>query len=298
MIWQELAIGRSELGTTRPLASGGQGRIFRVPDLYLPDAPVPLVYKEYLPSGPPVSPAGLANIIALRAPLRPEQKLWFDSHLAWPLRIVVDREQGGDTAIGVVMRLIPADFFQTVTLNGEKREVARESRYLFGDRAGASQLSLAYPDLATRRLLCLRLAYLIAFLHRHEIVFGDVSSRNILYRLTPTPDVLLVDCDAVRKVGSAAVVPQGHSPEFMPPDPYEPQSVATDLFKMGIYIVRVLAPGVRVTLEQAGEVGDAVLDATGARMLRASIGADPAGRPAALEWYRYFRSLTAGQSPA
>jgi len=168
----------------------------------------------------------------------------------------------------------------------------REARFLFLDRQAATQRGLEFPDLAVRLLLCQRLAYLIAFLHNNGIVFGDISSRNVLYCLAPTPGVLLVDCDAVRKVGSAPVVAQGHAPDFMPPNPYSPQSITTDLFKLGLFIIRTLSPGVVVTSDNASDTAAGVLDETGAAMVTASVGHDAALRPSALAWYRYFRGFT------
>ena len=291
--WRELALPRSALGVVVPLGHGGQGTLYRVPDFHLPEVPVPLVYKEYRQPGPPVAPQGIANIISLRSPLAQAQLPWFDSHLIWPLRIVADDREGTHATVsGIVMRLIPTAFYETVNLGTERRRAPREARFLFYDRATASRHEIEFPEWSARLLLCQRLAYLIAFLHNNGIVFGDISSRNVLYCLSPTPDVLLVDCDAVRKVGSAAVVAQGHAPDFMPPDPYEPQSIMTDLFKLGLFIVRVLAPGALVTYDKAGEFADAVLDPTGAAMAAASVGRDPRQRPPALAWYRYFRTLT------
>jgi DNA-binding helix-hairpin-helix protein with protein kinase domain len=292
--YRDLTITRDRLGECRPLGSGGQGRIFLVPELDLPGGGGPFVYKEYLPDGAAVSAQGMANIISLRVSLGPEQLAWFDNHLAWPLRIVVDQDRTGDVVVGVVMRLIPAAFFEVVSLTGPRREMPREARALFYDRARAERENLRYPDSRERHLLCMRLAYVIAFLHRHQIVFGDISSRNVLYRLAPTPDVLLVDCDAVRKVGTAPVVAQGHTPEFMPPDPYEPQSIGTDLFKLGMFVARILSPGRALSVADVDAGAPNILEPTGARMLRASLRREPAGRPTALDWYRYFHAVTGG----
>jgi len=293
MTWQELALARPALGRLLPLGGGGQGKIFRLPDFHLAEAPVPLIYKEYRETAGEVAPQGIANLITLRSVLAREQQPWFDSHLVWPLRLVVDDLDAADaTVAGIVMRLIPGAFFTSIRLGAEAHRVPREARFLFLDRQNARQRELEFPDLAARLLLCQRLAYLIAFLHNKDIVFGDISSRNVLYCLSPTPDVLLVDCDAVRKVGSAPAVAQGHAPDFLPPNPYSPQSIATDLFKLGLFIVRALSPGVVITSDTAGDAASGVLDRTGAVMAATSVGRDPGLRPSALEWYRYFRSLT------
>jgi hypothetical protein len=293
MTWRDLALARPALGALLPLGGGGQGKIFRLPEFHLAEVPVPLIYKEYRETSGGVAPQGVANVITLRAAVAREQQPWFDSHLVWPLRLVVDDLDAADaTVAGIVMRLIPGAFFTELRLGGETHRVPREARFLFLDRRDAAQRGLDFPDLAARLLLCQRLAYLIAFLHRNDIVFGDISSRNVLYCLAPTPDVLLVDCDAVRKVGSAPVVAQGHAPDFMPPNPRSPQSITTDLFKLGLFVIRALSPGAVVTADTAGRTAAGTLDRTGATLVAASVGHDPAARPSALAWYRYFRSLT------
>ncbi|WP_239310466.1 MULTISPECIES: hypothetical protein [unclassified Frankia] len=299
MRWQDAAVARQQLGRVEPLGRGGQARIYRLPDFDLPGVAVPLVYKEYHSALGRVPPQGMANIIALRLALPAEQRLWFDTHLTWPLRIVVDN---GDVpararVAGVVMRLIPDAFFQLFpTPAGRPERQPNEARSLFVDPARLRSIGLPLPSRAQRWWLCLRLAYLVAFLHNQGIVFGDISARNVLYRLWPTPDVLLVDCDAVRKVGNAPVVDQGHTPDFFPPAAHEPQSISSDLFKLGLFIVRALVPGRMVTADDAVAAAGGVLDRTGVDLLRASVSGDPQARPAALVWYRYLRS-GAGSHP-
>ncbi|AEH08889.1 MULTISPECIES: serine/threonine protein kinase [Protofrankia] len=299
MKWQSVAVERQWLGRVDLLSRGGQAVVYRLPEFGLPEVGVPLVYKEYRSIVGRVPAQGLANIIALQLALPADQRLWFDTHLAWPLRIVVDSDADSARAkvLGVVMRLIPDAFFQvSPTATGRSERRPSEARSLFAGPEQMRALGLPFPDRAQRWWLCLRLAYLVAFLHNQGIVFGDISARNVLYRLRPTPDVLLVDCDAVRKVGNAAVVDQGHTPDFFPPVIHEPQSISSDLFKLGLFIVRILAPGRTVTPESATRAVEDALDRTGMDLVRASLSADPSARPAALAWYRYLRS-GAGSHP-
>ncbi len=299
MRWQDIAVGRQRLGQVDLLSRGGQAVIYRLPEFDLPDVAVPLVYKEYRSVVGRVPAQGLANIIALRLALPADQRLWFDTHLTWPLRIVVDNDGAFARAkvLGVVMRLIPDAFFQVFpAAAGRLERQPSEARSLFAGPDEMRALGLPFPNRAQRWWLCLRLAYLVAFLHNQGIVFGDISARNVLYRLRPTPDVLLVDCDAVRKVGNAAVVDQGHTPDFFPPAVHEPQSISSDLFKLGLFIARILAPGRAVTPDIATQVVDGVFDRTGVNLVQASLSTDPQARPAALAWYRYLRS-GAGSHP-
>ncbi len=299
MRWQDAAVARERLGRVEQLARGGQAWIYRLPDFDLPGVAVPLVYKEYHSVVGRIPPQGLANIIALRLAVPAEQRLWFDAHLTWPLAIVVDNADAPARArvAGVVMRLIPDAFFEVFATRGEpSQRRPNEAGSLFAGPAELRTRGLAFPNRAQRWWLCLRLAFLVAYLHKQGIVFGDISARNLLYRLRPTPDVLLVDCDAVRKVGNAPVVDQGHTPDFFPPALYEPQSISSDLFKLGLFIARILVPGRVVTSDVAADAVDGVLDRTGVNLVRASLADDPRVRPAALAWYRYLRS-GAGSHP-
>ncbi|WP_322779564.1 hypothetical protein [Frankia sp. Cas4] len=81
-----------------------------------------------------------------------------------------------------------------------------------------------------------------------------------------------------------------------PPRRYEPQSISSDLFKLGLFIARILVPGRVATSDVAADAVDGVLDRTGVNLVRASLADDPRVRPAALVWYRYLRS-GAGSHP-
>jgi hypothetical protein len=70
------------------------------------------------------------------------------------------------------------------------------------------------------------------------------------------------------------------------------QTVETDRYKLGLLILRVLAPA-GDGLERSRDAGRirSVLDETGQRMMHDALGEDPAGRPSASEWYGYLRSV-------
>jgi len=287
--WQGLAENRAALGELEQLSGGGQSNIYQLRTYTLPNAPGPFVYKEYHKHLGEVSGHGLAGVIAVRESLDASEREWLDSSAIWPLRVVVER----GAVTGVIMRLIPDEFFQQITLpSGRAARLPREAQHLLIARKLCEKLGWPFAESVQRLQLCTQLCYTMAFLHRRGIVFGDISPRNVLFRLTPNTGMTLVDCDAIRKVGTAAVVGQGNTPDWSPPEGRNaPQSMRTDVYKLGLFILRVLSPGPGSSVNLDPEVVKNTLDAHGMHLLRRSLASDPDARPAAKDWYFYLRSL-------
>lgn len=130
-----------------------------------------------------------------------------------------------------------------------------------------------------------------------DIIYGDVSSLNVIYRLVPEPGVFLIDCDAVRINSNGPVVPQLHSPDWDPPEclggPYRNiQSKTTDRYKLGLFILRCLSPGIDSSQLRDPESAVGALDETGMDLLRRSLSTVPGNRPTATTWYKHFRDPT------
>jgi serine/threonine protein kinase len=287
---QGLAEHRAALGNLEYLSDGGQSTIYQLPGYSMPNAPGPFVYKEYHKHLGQIPGHGLASVIAVRESLDTKERQWLDGCTVWPLRVVVDR---GGAVTGVIMRLIPDEFFQQLTLrSGRTARLPREAQHLFVQRSRCEQLGWPYAEPRQRLQLCAQLSYTLAFLHRRDIVFGDISPRNVLFRLKPSVGMMLVDCDAIRKVGTAAVVGQGNTPDWFPPEGrMAPQSVRTDRYKLGLFILRVLSPGPGSSVNRDPDVVWNTLDPTGLRLLRSSLSPDPFARTDARTWYFYLRSL-------
>lgn len=287
--WQGLAEHREALGEMEYLSGGGQSTIYRLPSYTLHNAPGPFIYKEYHKHLGEVSGHGLAGVIAVRESLDAKEREWLDRCAIWPLRVVVER----GAVTGVIMRLIPDEFFQQITLpSGRAARLPREAQPLLIAKKLCEKLGWPYAEPRQRKQLCAQLCYTVAFLHRRGIVFGDISPRNVLFRLTPSTGMTLVDCDAIRKIGTAAVVGQGNSPDWFPPEGRNaPQSMRTDVYKLGLFILRVLSPGPGSSVNLDPEVVRNTLDAPGMQLLRRSLAPNPAARPDARDWYFYLRSL-------
>jgi len=264
------------------LGSGGQAVVYLAPELRLPDVTGELVYKEY--KGDQVTPNGLRAIVGVRSRLDARERARLDSMAAWPVRVV--REHG--RICGVVMPLIADSFFQDRTLpTGRRSRDPREVQNLFVDPELAGRLGMPQLSMSQRFAVCRDLAAVLALLHGNEVVFGDVNAKNALFRERPEPMVMLVDCDAVRIRGSAAVVRQLNAPDWNPPEGSVLTQV-TDLYKLGLFVVRVLNPGQQASVARDPRRVFDRLDPEGRALVVAAVGDVGSVRPSAATWRAYF----------
>ncbi|WP_406074712.1 hypothetical protein [Micromonospora sp. NBC_01638] len=281
------------LGARDRLNAGANGTIYRLHDYRLTTVPGPLVFKEYKLRSMSVSLAGLQNLVAVRHRMESQRRAAFDELSVWPVRVVVNDD---GTPAGVLMRLIPDDFMQDIALpSGARERIPREVQHLIFDPATARQREIDVPadgDVRSRIAVCAQLAYAVSLLHGADLVYGDLSARNVLYRLRPTPSVLLVDCDAARVRGTAAVNKQQDTPDWDPPERATgstPQSQATDRYKLALFILRCLAPGRGRSVRRDWALAAPVLGPSGTALLRAALEGPPGDRPKARQWLFHLR---------
>ncbi len=247
-----------------------------------------MVYKEY--KGNQVSPNGLRAIVGVRSRLDAAARTKLDTMAAWPVRVVRDTGK----VCGVVMPLIPDSFFQERVLpTGRRARGPREVQNLFIEPATAVRLGM--PDLSTRQrfAVCRDLAAALELLHGNGVIFGDINAKNALFRLQPEPTVMLVDCDAVRIRGSAAVVRQLSAPDWDPPEGAV-LTQPTDLYKFGLFVVRVLSPGQQASTARDPQRAFRELDNEGRRLVTAALGSASDARPSAAAWRSYFAKRVTG----
>ncbi|WP_204010289.1 protein kinase [Virgisporangium aurantiacum] len=290
----DVELSRADLGRIGDkLGAGGQAVVYRLPDLRLPDDRRELAYKEYRPGHAP--PVGMKAIVSKRTGLTATNRAKLDSIAVWPVRAVRD----GDRNCGVVLPVIPAEFFQSRRLpgSGASSRDPREVQNLFVAPSLAERVGMPLVPLKHRYAICRDLADALAFLHRHGVVFGDINAKNVLFRKATRATVMLVDCDAVRFRGSAAVTRQLNAPDWEPPEGGGVLTEATDLFKLGLAVLRVLNPGAQASTSRDPRRADPLLTiGKGRELLRAALSADPRQRPAAVQWRNYFADL-AGMEP-
>ncbi len=283
-------IGLDEVGPLGELlGAGGQAKVYRAPNVSLADVPGPLVYKEYRTGQAP--PHGLAAVVSRRLRMDEVTRRRLDAATAWPVRAVEERGE----VRGVLLRLIPEEFFEDrVKPSGTRARTLREVQHLFVEPRRAERLGMPAPTAAQRVLVCRDFASAVHLLHRNDLVIGDLNPKNAVFRLGGRPCVMLVDCDAIRIKGAAAVVRQLNAPDWDPPEAMLSQ--ATDRYKFGLFVLRCLSPGAFASISRDPSRVDGVLPGEGPALLRAALGGDPGGRPTAQTWGRYFDAVLAGST--
>jgi len=283
-------ISPSHLGKLGPLLGvGGQAWVYQAPKLTLPNATGPLVFKKYKPGHQP--PHGLRKVVAVRNGIDAAGRHRLDQLAAWPLRVV---EEGGRVC-GVVLPLIPSSFFQERTLPGTGTwvQTPREIQNLLIPIIRARVVGMPTPTVEQRLVICRDFAAALHFVHRQNLVVGDLNAKNALFRLTERPTLMLVDCDAIRIKGNMAVVAQLNAPDWDPPERVLTQQ--TDRYKFGLFVLRCLSTGEQASTTRDPRRADAALDPAGRRLLRAALSDVPNDRPTAQDWGLYFQSRLTGQ---
>jgi len=284
------AITSAQLGKLGPLlGAGGQARVYQAPALRLPNAGGPLVFKEYKAGHQP--PHGLRKLVAVRNSLADASRRRLDPLAASPLRVVEDSGQ----VRGVVLSLIPASYFQERVLpgTGTRDQAPREIQNLLIPVTRARLVGMPTPTVEQRLGICRDFAAALHFVHRQNLVVGDVNAKNALFRLTGRPSVMLVDCDAIRIKGNMAVVAQLNAPDWDPPERVLTQQ--TDRYKFGLFVLRCLSTGEQASTTREPGRADAALDPDGRRLMRAALSDIPGKRPTAQDWGNYFQARLTGQ---
>ena len=108
---------------------------------------------------------------------------------------------------------------------------------------------LPLPTDDERRVLAAGYVELFRELHRHDVVLGDVSMRNLLWTLSGGPGVFAIDCDGFRVAGRPPAVQPADTAGWV--DPAGPREITldTDRYKLALLTLRVLLANHRVTPE-------------------------------------------------
>jgi hypothetical protein len=329
-IGNPLVVQRSALGRIEPLATGGTAKVYRCPDLSLPGLG-DLVFKEYKPktrqSAGPSLLSGLLSLAQFRESLTRKQREGWDRKLIWPLRVVVE----GNEAVGILMKLIPREYFITVrTLTGSSVTKPAEIDMVLGSDLDAQRFDFPRLSVKSRLTLCSQIVATYALVHQRGLIVGDVSARNLVFNDGALgPRTLLVDCDSFRVIGKrAAFGNQPHTGSWEPPEALEAaarlkaarraptpspsdlarygalsmtQSKETDVYKIGLLIVRILDHGRNKSRNrnpaEALRIIDGNLPRGSGAVLRAALDPDPKNRPGLLEWHGIWHGKPAKAAP-
>ncbi len=281
-----MRVDRADLRVGKKLGEGSQGVVYRAE---LPGRALPftsLIYKEF-DRRTSVSGPALEVLTALRDGLTEAERAVIDAYTVWPAIVVED----GGRISGYLMQEIPPQYLQTIATSAGQDVIPREVQHLFVADAITQRNLGETPTRLERFALCREMAFALGFLHGRNVVFGDLSYKNAVYCLRPTPTVMLLDCDAVRVQGQGSAVPQLNSPGWTAPEK-GPQTKQTDRYKLGLFVLRCCTPEVNAQTRDPSKAA-AVLDATGMGLLRRALGDDPDQRTSGKEWVAYFDGVLA-----
>jgi serine/threonine protein kinase len=229
-------IARDKLGPRAKIGQGGQGVVYRAPNVKTKFA-ASMVYKEY-------KTAARADIdfTALAAmPALVEESLTYAqaerlvSIAAWPCAIVDD----ADTPTGFVMPAIPDEFFISLTTAKGVSSTAAEFQHLLNHSSVLAARGIDIDD-AQRFTLLREVASGLVFMHKHGVCVGDISPKNLLFSLKPHEAVYFIDCDAMRINGVSALT-QVETPGWQVPAGEDLATIYSDTYKLGLLALRLLA---------------------------------------------------------
>lgn len=287
-------IRKQDLGRPKFIAKGAVGSVYRLPDFTLPGCP-PLAYKEvrapvpgeFTPEARQRALDAMAKSVVFRAGLGRADRDDLDQYTTWPIDMVEDN----GAPCGLVMPLIPPDFFiRAKPRTGPPKDLVFDLSWLSAKEAQARVEGIdrsAVRDLLVRIALLAQLVYAVGRLHRHGAVYGDLSLKNVALAVNP-PRIKLLDCDAAAALADLGR-DQLHSPFFKPPEnasnAQKLQDDRTDIYKLGLCIIRGLQQGPGITQAKNPAALARTLDANAIDTITRAVGADRAARPTARELY-------------
>jgi DNA-binding helix-hairpin-helix protein with protein kinase domain len=78
-------------------------------------------------------------------------------------------------------------------------------------------------------------------LHKHGVIIGDISGKNLLWTDTPSFQVMVIDCDSFRILGEGGVASPKQSPDW--DDPHlngKATSQESDVYKLAVAAFRAI----------------------------------------------------------
>lgn len=216
----------------KKLGGGGTANVYRVPAGAFP---IPIAIKRYTDgilteNGSAIEPF-LRSLIEFRKNQSDDTRKAIDHYILWPQRLVHDNDSG--KVCGFTMQLIPDLFFVKMQIAGE--DEIKESNLDFVLHGADFRRKYGLPVLTAkgRAKIVYDFIRVVAVLHEHDYVLGDLSPKNILIAVDKDNQsnnrILLIDADSFRKKGSIHPLKQLHTPDWIPP---ECQKASLELSKL------------------------------------------------------------------
>lgn len=267
-------VGIEQVSVGAVLGRGGQGVVRAVSGMLI-NRSWTVVYKEYGPGLlDKVNVPALEAMVAFLGELDTDTGRWIAEHMAWPAALVVE----GERTRGFLMRQVPEVFLRRLHHTPNAVPVVGGFEFLLNSPDYLARVGISI-SLRQRLQLLLDLAHTFTRLHALDIVVGDLSPKNVLFKLDPQPSCFLIDCDAMRLQGRD-VLPQAETPSWALPTGEPVGTVEGDAYKFGLIVIR--------TLDGSQDGHDtAAVDRVAAELgvlARRSLSASPARRPAPADW--------------
>ncbi len=227
------------------IAQGGEGVVYHLPDRVH-------VAKEYHDPGR-VDFARIRRLIEVRACVSAAQRRWLDEFAAWPLCCLT--REGRD--VGIAMKQLP-DRFNLEVSHGR---IACELQHLIVE--GFLERNRWYcPNVAERVQLVGALASGLSIFHSLGVIVGDISMKNLLWALRPTPSVFFLDVDSFTVVGCSDRPAIAETPDWRSPPELNAPSIDSDNYKLALVAQRVLEerPAAKLNPDRVAVPGDSELE--------------------------------------
>ncbi len=197
-----------------------------------------MVYKEYKPGVlATVNRENLAKMPDFLEGLGVTRANKLIDIAAWPCAVV----SHSGTTRGFVMPAIPDRFFIELNFATGRRRVAAEVQHLMNPRQVDLNRGLVISDRQRVEVLG-AIADAVSTMHSYGITIGDISPKNLLFSLKPSVAAYFIDTDAM-KVGGRTVAQQMETPGWTVPAGEPLATVQSDLYKLGLLVLRILQRG-------------------------------------------------------
>lgn len=171
--------------------SGGVGEVFR--DAQHPTRCIKRFFKPLIGE----QAKQLSHLINVAAWARPSERHLLETRFSWPLIGF----GSADRIEGFSMTYAPDESQFVLQIGGKQRKVLLQAKYLLDDRFWRTNRALtsSRPNVNEQDRLLIATEFLdaIEVLHRHDLVYGDVSGNNICIKVGEYPSVFFLDADSV-----------------------------------------------------------------------------------------------------
>jgi DNA-binding helix-hairpin-helix protein with protein kinase domain len=264
------------------LGGGAQGDVYRVAGAQ------GLVFKRFHQAA--IRDISLRSLVKWRSSLSTADRTALDAWTAWPQAEVT---QDGIKDCGFTMARVPSEFEVRLVKKTRLRELhfllypIKPAWAAVGNVSAQSRLEIAQD-----------LARLVAFLHAHELVVGDLSATNVLWRVDKPSKVYLIDTDGCRFRGSKPATEQLDTPDWNDPQAPGGATLDSDRYKLALAVLRIVLADHRVRPDDHPMLPPVVggaLRSTFQRLLAAT--GTKGSRPTAEDWMGALTTAAFPQPP-